>query len=207
MKSGVSIALIVIVLLAMATGGILASQLRWPLPTDALAPLGLYLLTLVLAGWLCVQLVILVRGLTRQQQALMQSQDAVQRQLKAAELAQLMGQFSRHAEALLDKESLDPNKRSVMRCLAIDALRGNSGRGDVTYTRLARLFEWLDAEAAEHEQDPHRQRLMVPTLMQYAEIAWQLCRVGESQPEKLSLFLRHQPAPPPRNDAGNVNRP
>jgi len=201
MKSGVSIALIVIVLLALAAGGVLASEVRWPLPSEALAPLGIYLLTLVLAGWLCVQLVILVRGLSRQQQALIESQQTVRRQLEAAELSQLMAQFAQHTEALLDKESLDPNKRSVMRCLAIDALRGNSGRGDVTYTRLARLFEWLDREVAHHATDAHRQRLMAPTLMQYAEIARQLCQVGESQPEKLSHFLQHQPAPPARDDA------
>ncbi|WP_251977922.1 hypothetical protein [Salinicola avicenniae] len=200
MKSGVSIALIVILLLAMAGGGILASDLSWPLPAEALAPLGLYLLALVLAGWLCVQLVILVRGLSRQQQALTDSQQAVRHQLEAAELSQLMGQFVRHTEALLDKESLDPNKRSVMRCLAIDALRGNRGRGDVNYTRLARLFEWLDDEAKRHEHDHHRLQLMLPTLMQYADIAWQLCQIGESQTDKLSRFLAHRPAPPPRDD-------
>ncbi|WP_110643333.1 hypothetical protein [Salinicola sp. CPA57] len=200
MNSGISIALIIIVLLALAVGGVLASDLGWPLPVHALAPLGVYLLTLVLAGWLCVQLVVLVKGLKRQQQALIESQDAVRRQLEAAELSQLMGQFVQHAEALLDKESLDPNKRSVMRCLAIDALRGNSGRGDVNYTRLARLFEWLDAEAERHENDAHRLQLMLPTLMQYAEIAWQLCQIGESQKERLSRFLNHQPAQPSRDD-------
>jgi|GEM_PF-1562159 len=200
MKSGISIALIIIVLLAVAAGGVIASDLRWPLPAQALAPLGVYLLTVVLAGWLCVQLVVLVRGLMRQQQALIESQDAVRRQLEAAELSQLMGQFVQHAEALLDKESLDPNKRNVMRCLAIDALRGNRGRGDANYTRLAQLFEWLDAEAQRHENDAHRLQLMLPTLMQYAEIAWQLCQIGESQTERLSRFLQHQPAPPSRDD-------
>ncbi|GHB16169.1 hypothetical protein [Salinicola rhizosphaerae] len=196
MKSGLSIALIVVVLLATAAGGMLASDLAWPLPTQALAPLGLYLLALVLAGWLCVQLIILTRGLGQQQQALQESQRAVQRQLESAELSQLMGQFVQHAETLLEKESLDPNKRNVMRCLAVDALRGNTGRGDVNYTRLARLFEWLNTEAQRHEQDAHRLQLMRPTLMQYAETAAQLCRVGESQPEKLGRFLAHQSTSP-----------
>ncbi|WFF40441.1 hypothetical protein EVC62_02400 [Salinicola endophyticus] len=198
MKAGVSIALIVIVMLALCGLGLYASDLHWPLPPAALAPLGLFLLSVVLAGWLCLTLVLVARGQLQQQRALHESQQAVQRQLEAAELTQLMSQFSRHAEALLDKESLDPNKRSVMRCLAVDALRGNSGRGDTTYTRLARLFEWLDTEAARQAQDPHRQRLMLPTLMQYAEIAGQLCRVGESQPEKLAHFLAHQPPAPSR---------
>ena len=57
------------------------------------------------------------------------------------------------------------------------------------------------AEAQRHENDAHRLQLMLPTLMQYAEIAWQLCQVGESQAERLSRFLQHQPAPPSRHDA------
>ncbi|WP_157956832.1 hypothetical protein [Salinicola aestuarinus] len=199
MHLGIFIVVLVVTLLALAAGGVIASDLTWPLAPQALAPLGIYLLALTLAGWLCIQLVILTRGLARQQEALSESQQAVREQLESAELAQLVQQFISHTEALLDKESLDPNKRSVMRCLSVDALRGNAGRGDVTYTRLARLFEWLDDEAARHEQEPHRQRLMTPTLMHYAEIAWQLCRVGECQPDHLGQFLRHRPAPPTRN--------
>ncbi len=160
MKSGISIALIIIVLLALAAGGVLASDLRWPLPADALAPLGLYLLTLVLAGWLCVQLVILVRGLTRQQQALIESQDAVRRQLEAAELSQLMSQFVQHAEALLDKEGLDPNKRSVMRCLAVDALRGNS----LGYTEALGIPE-LRAAIAQHYRDKYSVEVPVERIV------------------------------------------
>ncbi|WP_110668857.1 hypothetical protein [Salinicola halophilus] len=200
MHSGLFIVALIVALLALAAGGVIASELTWPLAPQALAPLGIYLLALTLAGWLCVQLVLLTRGLARQQRALAESQQAVREQLESAELAQLVQQFISHAEGLLDKESLDPNKRSVMRCLSVDALRGNAGRGDVTYTRLARLFEWLDDEAARHEHQPHRQRLMTPTLMHYAEIAWQLCRVGECQPESLGQFLRHRPTPPARDD-------
>ncbi|WP_148253019.1 hypothetical protein [Aidingimonas lacisalsi] len=188
-----------LIILAIAAGlglggaGIVMSDLQWPLSTAQLVPLGLFSLTTLLMTGLLLLISLLIAGLRTQQRAIVAGLEAQSRQLRAAETAQLMERFVHQAEALLDKESLDPNKRSVLRCLAIDALRGNTGRGDPNIGRLARLFEWLASEADLHRNDEARMRLIDPVLRQYAEIAEQLCHVGEGNPDRLSAFLRHQP--------------
>lgn len=191
-------AIVVVVLATLALGalGIKASDLDWPVAPDALVPLGLYALALIAGMGLLVLLAALVAHQSTQQRALLQSLDMQRRQQRSLETAQLMERFVHQAELLLDKDSLDPNKRSVQRCLAIDALRGNSGRGDPNYQRLGRLFEWLADEADEAKGDITRQRLIDPVLRQYAEIADQLCRIGEADEERLAPFLRYQPQPP-----------
>lgn len=184
---------IVIATLAIAGLALAGSGMRWPPSPQDLAPLGTFGLTLVAAMSLLLLLVALLHGLRSQQRALTMSLDAQYRQLRAAETAHLMDRFVHQAEALLDKESLDPNKRTVLRCLAVDALRGNTGRGDPNVARLGRLFEWLADEADEAKGDKTRMRLIDPILRQYAELASQLCQVGECEAERLAAFLRHQP--------------
>lgn len=185
--------LIVTATLAVGGLGIFSSGLDWPLAPDQLPPLGMYVLALVAGMSLLLMLASLLTGLRNQHRALAISLEAQNRQLRAAETAQLMERFVHQAEALLDKESLDPNKRSILRCLAVDALRGNTGRGDPNISRLGRLFEWLADEADEARGDATRMRLIDPVLRQYAEIASQLCQVGECEDERLAAFLRHQP--------------
>lgn len=185
--------LIVTATLAVGGLGIFSSGLGWPLAPDQLPPLGMYVLALVAGMSLLLMLASLLTGLRNQHRALTISLEAQNRQLRAAETAQLMERFVHQAEALLDKESLDPNKRSILRCLAVDALRGNTGRGDPNISRLGRLFEWLADEADEARGDATRMRLIDPVLRQYAEIASQLCQVGECEDERLAAFLRHQP--------------
>ncbi|WP_129141181.1 hypothetical protein [Modicisalibacter coralii] len=190
------IPLIVIAVLAtLAVGilGIVASQPHWPLSAQALAAYGVYALALVGALGLVVMLILLVSQLRGQQRALLQSLTDQQANQRGVQTAQLMDRFVHQAEALLEKDSLDPNKRSVQRCLAIDALRGNTGRGDPNYHRLARLFEWLAGEFETAHEDAAGRRLIEPVLRQYAEIADQLCRVGEADSTRLEAFLRFQP--------------
>ncbi|PAU78126.1 hypothetical protein [Halomonas salipaludis] len=191
-----TLALIVVVVLALAGLGLSLSELRLPLGPQELVALAVYGLSA--AGLICLLTLVasLVSGLRTQQLALNQSLETQSRQLRAAEAAQLMERFVHQAEALLDKESLDPNKRSVLRCLAVDAMRGNSGRGDPNISRLARLFEWLAGEAEQASGDSARLGLIDPVLRQYAEIAEQLCQVGECEPERMAVFLRHQPRRP-----------
>ncbi|GHC18085.1 hypothetical protein [Aidingimonas halophila] len=183
--------------LGLGTAGVMMSDLQWPLSADQLVSAGLFSLTTLVMAGLLFMMGVLIAGLRTQQQAVSAGLEAHNRQLRAAETAQLMERFIHQAEALLDKESLDPNKRSVLRCLAIDALRGNTGRGDPNIGRLARLFEWLASEAELHRNDDTRMRLIDPVLRQYAEIAEQLCHVGEGDPERLAIFLRYQPQPHP----------
>lgn len=190
-----AIVIVVLTTLALAALGIAASDLSWPLPVARLVPLSLYALALVAGMGLLILLIALVVNQNAQQRALLASIDAQRREQRGRETAQLMERFVHQAERLLDKESLDPNKRSVQRCLAIDALRGNSGRGDPNYQRLGQLFEWLANEADEARGDGARLRLIEPVLRQYAEIADQLCRVGEANEERLTTFLRYQPQP------------
>lgn len=187
--------IIIAVLATLAVGvlGIVASQPHWPLPAQALAAYGVYALALVGALGLVILLIVLVSQLRNQQRALLQNLTDQQASQRGAETAQLMERFVYQAELLLEKDSLDPNKRSVQRCLAIDALRGNTGRGDPNYHRLARLFEWLAGEFEEAREDAARRRLIEPVLRQYAEIADQLCRVGEADATRLEAFLRFQP--------------
>ncbi|MBZ9537386.1 hypothetical protein [Modicisalibacter tunisiensis] len=190
------IAVVVIIVLAtLALGGlgVMASAPSWPLPADTLAAYGGYALALVAAMGVLILLVMLAHQQRLQQRALTRSLELQQAQQRGLETTQLMERFVHQAELLLERESLDPNKRSVLRCLSIDALRGNTGRGDPNYHRLARLFEWLAQEAEAAGQDPVRQRLMEPVLRQYAEIADQLCHVGEADPTRLEPFLRFQP--------------
>ncbi|MFC3284913.1 hypothetical protein [Litchfieldella rifensis] len=184
---------IVIATLLLGALGIAASDIAWPLPAEQLAPLGIFALALAAVMSLLIMVATLMAGLRTQHKALATSLECQGRQLRAAETAQLMERFVHQAEALLDKESLDPNKRSVLRCLAIDALRGNTGRGDPNIARLGRLFEWLASEAEEAKSDATRMRLIDPILRQYAELAGQLCQVGECEDERLAVFLRHQP--------------
>ncbi|WP_163649584.1 hypothetical protein [Modicisalibacter sp. 'Wilcox'] len=187
------VVIIVLATLALAGLGVMASAPRWPLPAEALAAYGGYALALVAAMGVLILLVMLAHQQRLQQRALTRSLELQQAQQRGLETTQLMERFVHQAELLLERESLDPNKRSVLRCLSIDALRGNTGRGDPNYHRLARLFEWLAQEAEAAGQDPVRQRLMEPVLRQYAEIADQLCHVGEADPTRLEPFLRFQP--------------
>lgn len=193
MPSTTALISIVVATFAMGALGLAASDLVWPLPAEQLAPLGIFALALAAAMSLLVMVATLIAGLRAQHKTLVMSLESQSRQLRAAETAQLMERFVHQAEALLDKESLDPNKRSVLRCLAIDALRGNTGRGDPNIARLGRLFEWLASEAEEAKGDATRMRLIDPILRQYAELAGQLCQVGECEDERLAVFLRHQP--------------
>lgn len=189
------IVVVVLATLGLAGLGIVASDLRWPISPDTLVPLSLAAMALIAGMGLLILVVVLVSHQSTQQQALLQNMDAQRQQQRSLETAQLMECFVHQAERLLEKDSLDPNKRSVQRCLAIDALRGNSGRGDPNYQRLGRLFEWLADEADDAKNDPARRRLIDPVLRQYAEVADQLCRVGEVNEERLTAFLRHQPRP------------
>ncbi|GAB6874457.1 hypothetical protein [Halomonas shantousis] len=193
MASKTSITTIVLATLAFGSLGLAASELTWPLAASMLPWLGLYAVALVIVMALLILLVGLAQGLAAQQRALHASLENQMRQQRTMEMAQLMERFVHQAESLLDKDSLDPNKRSVLRCLAIDALRGNTGRGDPNYTRLARLFEWLADEAGQARDDTARLRIATPVLRQYAEIAEQLCQVGESDHQRLAPFLAHQP--------------
>lgn len=192
------IAIVIVVLTTLTLGalGIAVSDLSWPLSPDALVSLGLFALALVAGMGVLLLLVTLVGHQGRQQRSLLESLDAQRRQQRSLEAAQLMRHFVHQAETLLEKDSLDPNKRSVQRCLAVDALRGNTGRGDPNYHRLGRLFEWLADEADEAKGDTARTRLIDPVLRQYAEIAEQLCRIGEADEERLAAFMRFQPQPP-----------
>ncbi|MBD3895732.1 hypothetical protein IEI94_07680 [Halomonas sp. ML-15] len=191
-----TLVLIVVVALALGGLGLSLSELRLPLGPQELVALAVY--GLAVAGLICLLTLVasLVSGLRIQQLALNQSLETQSRQLRTAEAAQLMERFVHQAEALLDKESLDPNKRSVLRCLAVDAMRGNSGRGDPNISRLGRLFEWLASEAELASDDSARLSLIDPVLRQYAEIAEQLCQVGECDTERMAVFLRHQPRRP-----------
>ncbi|SDL38001.1 hypothetical protein SAMN05192555_10471 [Franzmannia pantelleriensis] len=191
-----TLALIIVVALGLAGLGLSLSELRLPLGPHELVALAVY--GLAVAGLICLLALVasLVGGLRAQQTALTQSLETQSRQLRAAEAAQLMERFVHQAEALLDKESLDPNKRSVLRCLAVDAMRGNTGRGDPNISRLGRLFEWLAGEAEQASGDSARLGLIDPVLRQYAEIAEQLCQVGECDAERMAVFLRHQPRRP-----------
>ncbi|MCD6007477.1 hypothetical protein [Halomonas sp. IOP_31] len=190
------IVFVVVATLLLGGLGIVASAPSWPLAPDTLALFGVYGLALVAAMGLVVLLVVIVAQQRHQQQTLIESLAGQQRQQRSLETAQLMERFVHQAEMLLAKDSLDPNKRSVQRCLGLDALRGNSGRGDPNYHRLARLFEWLADTADEARNDPAQYRLIEPILRQYAEIADQLCRVGEVQAERLAPLLQFQPSPP-----------
>ena len=195
------------VLLATALlGGALLSvtDLAWPLPPSALIPLGAFVLALGALAILALLGLAFWQQLVQQQRALRDSLDALAHHGRTQTTALLAEHFMQHAERLLAKEGLDPNKRKVLRCLSIDALRGNSGRGDPNYARLARLFEWFDGEARATDDGVERRRLLVPVLMQYAEIADQLCRVGESDAERLREFLRHQPPPAQTEDADSA---
>lgn len=194
------IVFVVLATLALATLGIVASDLSWPLPVAMLVPLSFYALALAAGMGLLILLIVLVTNQGAQQRALLASLDAQRREQRGMEVAQLMERFVHQAERLLDKDSLDPNKRSVQRCLAIDALRGNTGRGDPNYQRLGQLFEWLAAEAEDAQGDGPRLRLIEPVLRQYAEVADQLCRVGDADEERLKAFLRYQPQPLRVND-------
>ncbi|QJQ95794.1 MULTISPECIES: hypothetical protein [Halomonadaceae] len=185
--------LIVFATLGLGALGVAVSELRLPLDGHDLAMLSIMALALGMLMGLLLLVATLMAGLGAQHQALARSIATQSRQLQAAETAQLMERFVHQAEALLDKESLDPNKRSVLRCLAVDALRGNTGRGDPNISRLGRLFEWLANEAEAAQADTTRMRLIDPVLRQYAEIAEQLCQVGESDAERLAVFLRYQP--------------
>ncbi|SFH18255.1 hypothetical protein [Modicisalibacter xianhensis] len=196
------IAIVIVVLATLALGalGIAQSDLSWPLAPESLVSLGLFGLALIAGMGVLLLLVTLVAHQGRQQRSLLDSLDAQRRQQRSLETAQLMRHFVHQAEALLEKDSLDPNKRSVQRCLAVDALRGNTGRGDPNYHRLGRLFEWLADEADEAKSDGARTRLIDPVLRQYAEIAEQLCRIGEADEERLAAFMRFQPQPPKVSD-------
>lgn len=197
------LALILAILFTIALlGGVLlsATDLAWPLPPSALIPLGAFILALGALAILALLGLALWQQLSQQQRALHDSLEALSHHGRTQTTALLAEHFMQHAERLLEKEGLDPNKRNVLRCLSIDALRGNSGRGDPNYARLARLFEWFDGEARATGDNAERQRLLVPVLMQYAEIAVQLCRVGESEPERVGEFLSHQPPPTPQNE-------
>ncbi|WP_136069316.1 hypothetical protein [Modicisalibacter radicis] len=194
------IVFVVIATLLLGGLGVVASDPGWPLDADILALLAAYGLALVATMGVVILLIVIVAQQRRQQQTLIESLAGQQRQQRSLETAQLMERFVHQAEMLLEKESLDPNKRSVQRCLGIDALRGNTGRGDPNYHRLARLFEWLADTADEARGDPAQYRLIEPLLRQYAEIADQLCRVGEVQQERLAPLLRFQPSPPPASD-------
>ncbi|WP_048306834.1 hypothetical protein [Halomonas sp. PR-M31] len=189
------IAIILILLAALALGavGIKASDLHWPLSETALITVSLYGLVLVVGMGLLMLLTVLVLTLSSQQRALQQSLGAQMDQQRSLIIAQLTERFVQQAETLLEKESLDPNKRSVQRCLAVDALRGNSGRSDPNYQRLGRLFEWLAEEADAAQDDESGRRLFEPVLRHYAEIADQLCRINESDEKRLEAFLRYQP--------------
>ncbi|GHA96689.1 hypothetical protein [Modicisalibacter luteus] len=192
----IAIVIVVLATLALGASGIAVSDLSWPLSSDALVSLGFFALALIVGMSVLLLLVALVSHQGRQQRSLLESLDAQRRQQRSLETAQLMEHFVHQAELLLEKDSLDPNKRSVQRCLAVDALRGNTGRGDPNYHRLGRLFEWLADEADEAKGDGARMRLIDPVLRQYAEIAEQLCRIGEVDEERLVAFLRFQPQPP-----------
>lgn len=189
----IAIAVVILATLALGALGIAATDLAWPLSPDALVSLGFFALALIAGMGLLLLLVALVAHQGVQQRALLQSQEALRRQQRSIETSQLMERFVHQAEILLEKDSLDPNKRSVQRCLAVDALRGNSGRGDPNYHRLGRLFEWLADEADEAKGDTARRRMIDPVLRQYAEIADQLCRIGEAEEGRLAAFLRFQP--------------
>lgn len=197
------LALMLAILFAIALlGGVLlsATDLAWPLPPSALIPLGAFILALGALAILALLGLALWQQLSQQQRALHDSLEALSHHGRTQTTALLAEHFMQHAERLLEKEGLDPNKRNVLRCLSIDALRGNSGRGDPNYARLARLFEWFDGEARATGDNAERQRLLVPVLMQYAEIAVQLCRVGESEPERVGEFLSHQPPAATQNE-------
>lgn len=183
------------VTLGLGALGLVFSELRLPLDGRELVAVSLYALVLAALFSLLLLVGLLLTGLRAQHAALTRSLEVQSRQLRAAEAAQLMERFVHQAESLLDKESLDPNKRSVLRCLAVDAMRGNTGRGDPNVSRLGRLFEWLAGEAEQAQGDTARLGLIDPVLRQYAEIAEQLCQVGECDPERLAVFLRHQPRP------------
>lgn len=201
------LALMLAILFAIALlGGVLlsATDLAWPLPPSALIPLGAFVLALGALAILALLGLALWQQLSQQQRALHDSLDALSHHGRTQTTALLAEHFMQHAERLLEKEGLDPNKRNVLRCLSIDALRGNSGRGDPNYARLARLFEWFDGEARATDDGVERRRLLVPVLMQYAEIADQLCRVGESDAERLREFLRHQPPPAQTEDTDSA---
>lgn len=189
-----AITLILVLTLSLGGLGLALSDLRPPFNSQELMVLSIYGLAIAGLSSLLLLVTSLITGLRFQQAALSQSLAVQSRQLRAAETAQLMERFVHQAEALLDKESLDPNKRSVLRCLTIDAMRGNTGRGDPNITRLGRLFEWLADEAEQATGDSARLGLIDPVLRQYAEIAEHLCQVGESTPERLAVFLRHQPS-------------
>ncbi|WP_277809833.1 hypothetical protein [Chromohalobacter canadensis] len=190
------LALTLAVLLATALLGgalLMATDLDWPLPPSALIPLGAFVLALGALAILALLGLAFWQQLVQQQRALRDSLDALAHHGRTQTTALLAEHFMQHVERLLEKEGLDPNKRNVLRCLSIDALRGNSGRGDPNYARLARLFEWFDGEARATDDGVERRRLLVPVLMQYADVAVQLCRVGESEEERLGEFLSHQP--------------
>lgn len=172
--------IVVIAVLALATLGFLGEHLS---VGNASSPVVLIGIALIIASVLFIAL---------QQYALLRHLSAQQR---SQQTAQLMERFVHQAELLLDKDSLDPNKRSVQRCLAVDALRGNSGRGDPNYHRLGRLFEWLADEANDAKGDTARRRLIDPLLRQYSEIAEQLCHIGECSAERLAAFLHYRPRP------------
>ncbi|WP_227369957.1 hypothetical protein [Halomonas sp. M20] len=188
----IAIILILLTTLALGAAGITVSGLHWPLTQGALITVSLYGLVLVAGMGLLTLVTVLVLTLSSQQRALQQSLDAQMDQQRGLVLVQLTERFVHHAEALLEKESLDPNKRSVQRCLAVDALRGNSGRSDPNYQRLGRLFEWLAEEEAAQD-DASSKRLFEPLLRHYAEIADQLCRINETDEKRLEAFLRYQP--------------
>lgn len=199
------LALAVLLATALLGGALLSvTDLAWPLPPSALVPLGAFVLALGALAILALLGLAFWQQLVQQQRALRDSLDALAHHGRTQTTALLAEHFMQHAERLLEKEGLDPNKRNVLRCLSIDALRGNSGRGDPNYARLARLFEWFDGEARATDDGVERRRLLVPVLMQYAEIADQLCRVGESDAERLREFLRHQPPPAQTEDADSA---
>nr|WP_299242102.1 hypothetical protein [uncultured Halomonas sp.] len=189
----IAIIFILLATLALGAAGITASDLHWPLTQDALITVSLYGLVLVAAMGLLALMTALVLTLSSQQRALQQSLDAQMDQQRYLVIVQLTERFVHQAETLLEKESLDPNKRSVQRCLAVDALRGNSGRSDPNYQRLARLFEWLAEEVDAARDDDSSRRLFEPMLRHYAEIADQLCRISETDEKRLEAFLRYQP--------------
>ncbi|MGC3874743.1 hypothetical protein ACPF7Z_15890 [Halomonas sp. GXIMD04776] len=189
----IAVILIVLVTLTLGAGGIVVSDLHWPLSQSALITVSLYALVLIAGMGLLALLAGLLITLGAQQRALQQSLAAQWDQQHCLLIVQLTERFVHQAETLLEKESLDPNKRSVQRCLAVDALRGNSGRGDPNYQRLGRLFEWLAEEEAAVQDDASSKRLFEPVLRHYAEIADQLCRINETDEKRLGAFLRHQP--------------
>ncbi len=185
--------LILVATLALGGVGIRVSDLSWPLSETALVTVSLYGLVLVAGMGLLALLTVLVLTLSSQQRALQQSLGTQMDQQRSLVIVQLTERFVHQAETLLEKESLDPNKRNVQRCLAVDALRGNSGRSDSNYQRLGRLFEWLAEEADAAQDDAVGKRLFEPVLRHYAEIADQLCRINETDEKRLEAFLRYQP--------------